>query len=245
MGTWGEYDDENDDVLDAVDAIKKESTPKFLREIEKDMYDVLPQYTDVVNAYLRAHPQELYAKATEWIGRWLSYMQRFPQRKWEPQIHISGIVLALIRLLSSEPVSGILNKGTIPKKLPTGFPEYLRKQAMYATETLLERADENILGWVDVNKRKKALKNQYKLFSQGKKRSSQKASSSRKSKSTRKPSKRPSKPSKNKPRQGPEQSATLFKLGTKKQGNDGKLWIVVRFNSKSGRTSRRWERVEQ
>ena len=29
-------------------------------------------------------------------------------------------------------------------------------------------------------------------------------------------------------RQGPEESATKFKIGTKKLGNDGNMWVIVK-----------------
>ena len=38
-------------------------------------------------------------------------------------------------------------------------------------------------------------------------------------------------------RQGPEQSATKFKIGTKKLGNDGNMWVIVKT-----KTSKRWSK---
>lgn len=38
-------------------------------------------------------------------------------------------------------------------------------------------------------------------------------------------------------RQGPEQSATKFKIGTKKRGNDGNMWVIVKT-----KTSKRWSK---
>ena len=38
-------------------------------------------------------------------------------------------------------------------------------------------------------------------------------------------------------RQGPEQSATKFKIGTKKRGNDGNMWVIVKTKK-----SKRWSK---
>ena len=43
-------------------------------------------------------------------------------------------------------------------------------------------------------------------------------------------------------RKGPSKSATKFKVGTKKQGNDGNMWKIV--ENKNG-SSRRWQKTNQ
>ena len=39
-------------------------------------------------------------------------------------------------------------------------------------------------------------------------------------------------------RKGPEESATLFSVGTKKKGNDGNMWVIVK--NKNG--VKRWQK---
>ena len=49
-----------------------------------------------------------------------------------------------------------------------------------------------------------------------------------------------SSPAKKKERPSPSESATKFKVGTKKKGNDGNMWIIV--ENKNG--VKRWNKVK-
>ncbi len=245
-GAWGVYDDENDTIADIWYGIENQIIPKCLHDIAKYV-DSEPLY-DVKKSYVRNNPKKTYPVIKKWITKEKTQLHKYP----EGEQYISGIALYAARLMQGLPFSGIFNAGLLPKDLPEGYPSWLKKEGLAASKKLLVQVHDNVMGWRDITKRKKALEHQVYLFSEGKEGKKgkhpkvEKKVIRRKRKITKKKSKKDTKKKKvsrkGSIRKSPTASATMFKVGTKMTGNDGNMWIVKQYKTKKGYV-KRWVRA--
>lgn len=176
MGTWGEYDDENDHVADEWIAIESKIMPKSFDEIKGSVKDVHFALNTIRRAYAINNPTKVYAQLQKWLGDYKKYMKKYKEGDFDYYVchgTIIGVLLKAIRTLEELPASdplgsGIFNSG-IPKELPNKFPEILRKEAVNSIEILLDDIDIVTEGWKNPKARKDALNHELFLFTKGKK----------------------------------------------------------------------------
>jgi hypothetical protein len=100
-------------------------------------------------------------------------------------------------------------KKQLPTKIPKDFPVWLQKESCKIWKKQLDV--EYYLHWKNPKRRIKTITEMIKLFD---------------CKIPTNVSSRTRSKSKSKIRKGPQESATLYKEGTKKIGNDGNIWII-------------------
>jgi hypothetical protein len=228
MGAWGLYDDENDNVADIWIQIEENTLPECFNEIIENIQDEYEAINTLRRAYAKNNSKKLYNVIDKWLFK---FKRDINDEEDNPYMNISGIALKAARVLQELPSSDPLGTGIfdslIPQNLPRGYPEWLRKEALNAVKIQLDELDENKQGWTDINKREKALEHELFYFSKGKEGKQGKYSKSNKSNNfkIRKGSRKMSRVGS---RKGPSESATLFRVNTKKIGNDDNLWIVTK-----------------
>jgi hypothetical protein len=173
MGTWGNYDDESDQVQDAWIGIIKTLLPKTFNKLYESVNDV-EALNRVRDSYIKNDVTALYTKITKWIVRYKKSIKDMKDETEQEIAHsiIVGLLLKLIRFINELPMSDPLGAGIfnnlIPASLPKGYPDELRKIALESVQELIKTIDKNYLGWKDVKKRKSALHHELFLFSKGK-----------------------------------------------------------------------------
>jgi hypothetical protein len=152
MGTWGEEDDETDNILDWwYEILYKYSKLKYpdLIKLHKDDYE---KYLDKMNSIVKKDK----VKVSEFI---------YKNIKQSEKKYALGLIVKLIKITGGITGSGLFskkNKSNLPKKLFKGFPEKLRKLA--CTCIINQRKQINSQGWVFPKKRIEALDREEKLF---------------------------------------------------------------------------------
>ena len=169
MGVWGVYDDENDYVADVWGNIIDAILPKKIKEVDKYLEGDWDTKWKIRNAYALENQDKLFSQIERWIMKFKrENMKRYGEDE-NPYMNIVGVCLRGIRYVGELPVSdplssGIFNSG-IPSKLPRGFPESLRKEALSAVRKEIEIDQQ---GWKGQKSRDNALQHELFLFSKGK-----------------------------------------------------------------------------
>jgi len=162
MGQWGFYDDEGDYVADVWISIEESilpEAPEFGYGSSRTMFDITR--SNAIN-----NPEKLYQA----IGKWIEKHKNNKDKNEFDSMFIAGIALKVIRVLEklpqSDPLgSGIFDSG-IPEKLPNGYPEWLREEALHAVEISLNNT-KLLSQWGNPKERKNALQHELFLFSNG------------------------------------------------------------------------------
>lgn len=251
MGAWGTLDDANDNVGDGMIDLYKKVLPKSIYDSDE---------FDGKENYMIKNKQKVYKvlrsiiKQNDWnndVDTYLSFKV--------------GMVLATIKDLNEQINSSPLrmknaedeiNNSLYQLKIPNDFPKDLLNEIINDVKTLYMRTDLNKQGWLNLEKRKNALKAEYYFFtdtvcevldncSKGKRKSKKntKKSSKRSTRNSKRTSiKKSIRKSKKSKRQGPRISANNVKVGTIKTGNDGNQWKVKKYATKYGITQR-WIKI--
>lgn len=169
MGTWGVYDDENDYVADLWIQILDSILPKAFKEVESYLEEDYDTVWKLRNAYAKNNMSKLYDSLVKWIAKFKKNDMKNFEEGENPYQYIVGIVLKAIRYVEELPASDPLSTGIfnslIPTKLPSGFPETLRKEVLKAVKSEIGL---NQLGWKNQKERDNALQYELFLFSKGK-----------------------------------------------------------------------------
>jgi len=144
--------------------------------------------------YAVKHPEKVYKSVEKEIKRIKHYLKKTKQPPKEELwlfSNIIGIALRTARVLQrldySDPLdAGIFDPG-LPDRLPKGYPDWLREEAINAVYEMLED-EENTMEWRSFKSRTQALQHELYLFSNGKqgKKQKKKRKSKRKSKKRKK-----------------------------------------------------------
>ena len=146
MGTWGYYDDQNDDLLDIWNDITykyfKINYPEMIKLSQNDY----PKYLDKSNKIIKKDK----VKFSEFVY------------KNSNKKYALGLAIKLIHVGSGKFGTGLLYKIILPKKLFNGFSDNLRKMA--CSRLINEKKLISKQGWNSIEKREKALEEEEKLF---------------------------------------------------------------------------------
>ncbi len=170
MGASGSYDNESDHVQDQWLKITMPLLPKKLNDYEKEQ------------EFLRTHSKLVYASVIKYTNKLLKITEpKFNKIKTLTEKSanfneknnydllltvetnynkIVGVILIAVQL--------IMNTRKFPTDLPNNFPETLRQNALKALDNLSEILEGNPFEWVDLEKRKRCLKDELYLFSNDK-----------------------------------------------------------------------------
>ena len=149
MGTWGTFDDENDEALDIVDNIIEKCLPVEINKLSDKDYE---KYNKQQREFLLKNKKKVYKEIMKWIGNYSSknssdYVLRFV---------VSPLVYFARYFQENEPIPTIYIIMGLPEKLPDDFPNILQKIAIMVLKYELKNVDLNEEGW-DIEERKNAL----------------------------------------------------------------------------------------
>lgn len=167
MGAWGTNSDQNDNVADEWIDIEISTLPQTMKIKLNKMKDIAVA-NRLRRKYVSNNQQKLYKSLKKEINAQKKMREQAdPEDKWIYERSIAGLALKAVRVLQDLPQSDPLGAGIFPvpfpKKLPKGFPEWLRKDALESILSLYETYTHE--GWRDPEKRKKSLEKELKLFS--------------------------------------------------------------------------------
>lgn len=195
---WGYYDDDNDIVKKLIDMIIRD----YLIENDEDFkikFKKLQKISgkDTADYYTKEIKPKIDKIKRNPDKKFMNYAAKQTKKYKSHWSDVTGLSIFLVKQ----------GKKTLPTKMPKDFPVWLQKESCKIWKKQLD--EEYYLHWKNPKRRIKTLTEMMKLFD---------CKTPLKSKSKSK--------SKSKTRKGPQDSATLYKEGTKKIGNDGNMWII-------------------
>ena len=153
--------------------------PKCYNEIVKNIKDY-SETSQFRRLYAKSNPRQVYDSMIRLITDYKknnhykkngSLIDKKNNIDWTDYLYtdIAGICLKGVKCLSNySEYDNVANSDLIPDSLPRGYPEVLRKEALYAIKVLINNLEKNAQGWTNLVKRKESLQHELFLFSKGK-----------------------------------------------------------------------------